>query len=134
MSETLLDVWIDGVPPSKNRRTRMNTQTGRLYTEPSVREWMEQTAAQVRRDRKRSWSEGAEMRFHVVLNCSKKHMHKIDLDGILPCLIDAVCAGLVGDNERMRPPDQWVVGVEAWKVEGKEGALVFVEEYPKGGA
>jgi Holliday junction resolvase RusA-like endonuclease len=123
----LLDIWLPGVIPSKNARTRVNTQTGRLYTEPSVRAWMEEVAFSVRRKRTAFWQKGMDMEMFVVVHCSDKGVWKFDLDGALPCLVDAVCEGLMPDD-RKRPPDEYITHLEAWKLrDDKDGVLVRVE-------
>ena len=129
---TLLDLWIPGIPPGKNRRTRMNTKTGRLYTEPSVRAWMAETALQVRLARKGVWKKGMDVQVWVVMHCADKGAWKWDLDGALPCLVDAVMAGLMPED-RKRPPDEYVTHIDAWKIRaGNDGALVQVEVVEEG--
>ena len=111
----LVTISLQGVPPSKNARTRFNRRSGVIYTAGAVRAWMEATALQVRLARKATWQPGMEMVVVVQFVC--QDMHAWDLDGALPCLMDAVCAGLM-PADRKRPPDEYVVELTARKVRG----------------
>lgn len=113
-ADCLLDMLIVGLPPSKNRRTRVNKKKGTIYTEGSVRAWMEAVAFDVHHQRKMAWEPGMHLTIIVRFWCTENHLWKWDVDGALPCLVDAVCAGLMPDD-RKRPPDEWVTTLLAIK-------------------
>jgi hypothetical protein len=125
----LLDVRIEGIPPGKNRRTRYGK--GIVYTNDDVRLWMETTALLCRAQRKGAWQAGMEVILDVRIEAHA--LHTFDLDGALPCLVDAVMMGLAdGVN---RPPDAWIVEITAGKVrcaQGRDGTRVKVWGLEKG--
>jgi len=106
----LLELTFDGLPPSGNRRTRVNKQTGTIYTDSAVRGWMDDTILQVRQKRRRMWTHGREMWVDVTFYTAQPHAH--DLDNMLKCLLDAVMAGL---SDAKTPPDHWIRSIMAAK-------------------
>lgn len=121
----LCDVTIAGLPPSKNRRTRFNRATGTIHTSEEVRDWMDTTAFMVRKARVRAWTWGRPI--HMTVCLYARTLYKWDLDGALPCLVDAVMAGLSDGTKR--PPDQWIVHIDAGKERAEAPCVhVVVEE------
>ncbi len=110
----LLDITLDSLPPSKNRRTAINKQTGHLYTSGEARSWMETTMLLVRQAKTRSWQQDQEVSMMVCFY--SPWVHRFDLDGALGCRIGAVFAGLLSPTlETKRPPDQWIMHIDASK-------------------
>jgi hypothetical protein len=101
----LLDIVIQGRPPSKNARTRFNRRTGVIHTDDVTRAWMEAVAFEVRLQRKAVLPPSTPIAISVVITVTKG-LHTFDLDGALPCLVDAVFTGL--SDSAGRPPDQWL--------------------------
>lgn len=117
----LLDIVLDSRPPSKNARTRFNRVTGGIYTEPTVRGWMDDVIIQVRRAKTRSWMPDEDVSL-VVEIVVVRGLHKFDLDGALPVLVDAIMAGLIAPTMECRAPDQWVTHIQASKRLGDKDA------------
>lgn len=103
---TLLDAVFDSLPPSKNRRTAIDKRTAHLYTTSEAREWMGQVKVETALAKKHAWTDGTEVQMFVYFYV-KQGVHTFDIDGAMPCLVDAVFAGLA--PQRKNPPDGWVM-------------------------
>lgn len=117
----LLELTLDGIPPSGNRRTRVNKQTGTIYTDGAVAGWMDDVAFRVRRERRKEWTHGREMWVDVTVFTPRPHT--FDLDNMLKCLMDAVMRGL---SDAKTPPDHWVRSVKAAKQKRSWAAVTII--------
>lgn len=108
----VLHVCLDGLPVSKNRRSMVSR--GHLHTIPSADKWMESVRDICRRVRVGSVGRSDKLALAVIV--SARHPKTFDIDGALPCLVDAVLAGLAADEENFkRPPDHLVWRIFASK-------------------
>ena len=85
---------------------------------------MQAIALMARTERKCAWEPGMQMSVAVLIE--SPHAFTFDLDGAMPCLIDAVLAGL---SDRKNPPDQWITELVARKRKTPSVEQTFINVY-----
>jgi hypothetical protein len=76
---------------------------------------MNSVIVQTRLAKTEDWYDGREVWMKVDFTCTGD-IHLWDVDGALPCLIDAVMLGMLSsESTRTRSPDGWIMWIQATK-------------------